>query len=89
MLVSSDVVWETKLKKRSRWKILSGKEAARLEHQYQEYMETGPVDSAVIDLENDYQVSAHRDRFSSLKGTVCHLYQMTHLRRIRLNAICD
>ncbi|KAI7797521.1 putative vacuolar protein sorting-associated protein 13A, partial [Triplophysa rosa] len=55
-ITSSDVVWETKLKKRSRWKILSGKEAAKLEHRYQEYMETGPVDSAVIDLENDYQV---------------------------------
>lgn len=57
--VSSDVVWETKLKKRSRWKVLSGKEAAMLEESFQEYMENGPVDSALIDLENDYQVSAH------------------------------
>lgn len=65
MLVSSDVVWETKLKKRSRWKVLSGKEAAMLELSYQEYMETGPVDSALINLENDYQVSAHKDQLTN------------------------
>ncbi|KAL0186421.1 hypothetical protein M9458_018091, partial [Cirrhinus mrigala] len=51
----SDVVWETKPKKRSRWKVLSGKEAMMLEQRYRDYMESGPVDSIIIDLENDYQ----------------------------------
>uniref|UniRef100_A0A8C1MPF9 Vacuolar protein sorting 13 homolog A n=1 Tax=Cyprinus carpio TaxID=7962 RepID=A0A8C1MPF9_CYPCA len=55
-ITSSDVVWETKPKKRSRWKVLSVKEAKMLEQRYRDYMESGPVDSIVIDLENDYQV---------------------------------
>ncbi|XP_026125478.1 intermembrane lipid transfer protein VPS13A isoform X3 [Carassius auratus] len=55
-ITSSDVVWETKPKKRSRWKVLSGKEVTMLEQRYRDYMESGPVDSIVIDLENDYQV---------------------------------
>uniref|UniRef100_A0A672P1C5 Vacuolar protein sorting 13 homolog A n=1 Tax=Sinocyclocheilus grahami TaxID=75366 RepID=A0A672P1C5_SINGR len=56
-ITSSDVVWETKPKKRSRWKVLSVKEATMLEQRYRDYMESGPVDSLIIDLENDYQVS--------------------------------
>ncbi|XP_043102019.1 vacuolar protein sorting-associated protein 13A isoform X3 [Puntigrus tetrazona] len=55
-ITSSDVVWETKPKKRSRWKVLSVKEAMMLEQRYRDYMESGPVDSTIIDLENDYQV---------------------------------
>ncbi|XP_067251586.1 vacuolar protein sorting-associated protein 13A isoform X2 [Chanodichthys erythropterus] len=55
-ITSSDVVWETKPKKRSRWKVLSGKEVKVLEQRYKDYMESGPVDSTIIDLENDYQV---------------------------------
>uniref|UniRef100_A0A672P178 Vacuolar protein sorting 13 homolog A n=1 Tax=Sinocyclocheilus grahami TaxID=75366 RepID=A0A672P178_SINGR len=55
-ITSSDVVWETKPKKRSRWKVLSVKEATMLEQRYRDYMESGPVDSLIIDLENDYQV---------------------------------
>ncbi len=68
MLVSSDVVWETKLKKRSRWKVLSVKESTMLEQRYRDYIESGPVDSIVIDFENDYQVSAYRNQFTALKG---------------------
>lgn len=67
VLVSSDVVWETKPKKRSRWKVLSIKEAMMLEQRYKDYMESGPVDSILIDLENDYQVSAHRNQFTALR----------------------
>ncbi|KAG1949192.1 vacuolar protein sorting-associated protein 13A isoform X1 [Pimephales promelas] len=55
-ITSSDVVWETKPKKRSRWKVLSVKDAAMLEQHYRDYMESGPVDSSIIDLQNDYQV---------------------------------
>uniref|UniRef100_A0A671TA20 Vacuolar protein sorting 13 homolog A n=1 Tax=Sinocyclocheilus anshuiensis TaxID=1608454 RepID=A0A671TA20_9TELE len=43
-ITSSDVVWETKPKKRSRWKVLSVKEATMLEQRYRDYMESGPVD---------------------------------------------
>uniref|UniRef100_A0A8C2BZ69 Vacuolar protein sorting 13 homolog A n=1 Tax=Cyprinus carpio TaxID=7962 RepID=A0A8C2BZ69_CYPCA len=43
-ITSSDVVWETKPKKRSRWKVLSVKETAMLEQRYREYMESGPTD---------------------------------------------
>uniref|UniRef100_A0A673IQF1 Vacuolar protein sorting 13 homolog A n=1 Tax=Sinocyclocheilus rhinocerous TaxID=307959 RepID=A0A673IQF1_9TELE len=42
-ITSSDVVWETKPKKRSRWKVLSVKEATMLEQRYRDYMESGPV----------------------------------------------
>uniref|UniRef100_A0A8C1ZPS6 Vacuolar protein sorting 13 homolog A n=1 Tax=Cyprinus carpio TaxID=7962 RepID=A0A8C1ZPS6_CYPCA len=47
-ITSSDVVWETKPKKRSRWKVLSVKEAKMLEQRYRDYMESGPVDSIVM-----------------------------------------
>uniref|UniRef100_A0AAR2JIG9 Vacuolar protein sorting 13 homolog A n=1 Tax=Pygocentrus nattereri TaxID=42514 RepID=A0AAR2JIG9_PYGNA len=56
-ITSSDVVWEVKPKKRSRWKVMSGKEAELLEHHYKDYMESSPVDHSIIDLENGYQVS--------------------------------
>uniref|UniRef100_A0A8C2GG89 Vacuolar protein sorting 13 homolog A n=1 Tax=Cyprinus carpio TaxID=7962 RepID=A0A8C2GG89_CYPCA len=75
-ITSSDVVWETKPKKRSRWKVLSVKEAKMLEQRYRDYMESGPVDSIVIDLENDYQVSAYRNQFTALKGhLLCRFLQ--------------
>uniref|UniRef100_A0A8C1UD56 Vacuolar protein sorting 13 homolog A n=1 Tax=Cyprinus carpio TaxID=7962 RepID=A0A8C1UD56_CYPCA len=63
-ITSSDVVWETKPKKRSRWKVLSVKETAMLEQRYREYMESGPVDSIIIDLENNYQVSPRSELFN-------------------------
>lgn len=53
---SSDVVWEIKPKKKNRWKTLSTKEAEMLEKSFKEYNESGPVDQAIIDLENNYQV---------------------------------
>lgn len=53
---SSDVVWELKPKKKSRWKTLSTKEAELLENRFKEYIESGPVDNAVVELENNFQV---------------------------------
>ncbi|XP_035392320.1 vacuolar protein sorting-associated protein 13A isoform X1 [Electrophorus electricus] len=55
-ITSSDVVWESKPKKKRRWKVLSGKDAAVLERQYQEYMENSPVDYFIADLHNGFQV---------------------------------
>lgn len=53
---SSDVVWEFKPKKKSRWKALSIKIAEMLENSFKEYTESAPVDNGIFDLENDYQV---------------------------------
>lgn len=53
---SSDVVWELKPKKKNRWKTLSTKEAEMLENSFKEYIESGPVDNAIVDLENNFQV---------------------------------
>lgn len=56
-ITSSDVVWELKPKKKSRWKTLSTKEAEMLEKSFKEYTESGPVDNTIVDLENNFQVS--------------------------------
>ncbi|XP_076846491.1 intermembrane lipid transfer protein VPS13A isoform X2 [Brachyhypopomus gauderio] len=55
-VTSSDVVWETKPKKKRRWKVLSGKDAEMLEHHFLEYIESGPVDYSIADLDNGFQV---------------------------------
>ncbi|XP_074527415.1 intermembrane lipid transfer protein VPS13A isoform X2 [Halichoeres trimaculatus] len=55
-ITSSDVVWELKPKKKNRWKTLSTKEAEMLENKFQEYIESGPSENAVYELENNYQV---------------------------------
>ncbi|XP_068995248.1 intermembrane lipid transfer protein VPS13A isoform X2 [Embiotoca jacksoni] len=54
-ITSSSVVWETK--KKSRWKTMSTKDAAMLEKKFKEYIESGPVDNAIVDLEHSFQVS--------------------------------
>ncbi|XP_062237859.1 vacuolar protein sorting-associated protein 13A isoform X1 [Platichthys flesus] len=56
-ITSSDVVWEMKPKKKSRWKTLSTKEAEMLEDSYRVYIESAPVDHAIVDLPNNFQVS--------------------------------
>ena len=55
--VSSDVVWESKPKKKSRWKPLSIKEADLLEDAYNAYVESGSVDNLIVDLETNLQVT--------------------------------
>uniref|UniRef100_A0A674DPS1 Vacuolar protein sorting 13 homolog A n=1 Tax=Salmo trutta TaxID=8032 RepID=A0A674DPS1_SALTR len=47
-ITSSDVVWESKPKKKSRWKPLSGKDAELLETHFKEYTESGPVDNVSL-----------------------------------------
>ncbi|XP_071339167.1 intermembrane lipid transfer protein VPS13A isoform X1 [Trachinotus anak] len=56
-ITSSDVVWELKPKKKNRWKTLSTKEAELLENSFKEYIESAPIDNAIVDLENNFQVS--------------------------------
>lgn len=48
-----------KPKKKSRWKVLSGKDADLLEQHYRHYTESSPVDFSILDLENGYQVRIH------------------------------
>ncbi|KAM9393107.1 intermembrane lipid transfer protein VPS13A isoform 2-T2 [Pholidichthys leucotaenia] len=55
-ITSSDVVWEMKPKKKNRWKTLCTKETEMLEMCFQEYIESGPIDDAIVDLETSYQV---------------------------------
>nr|XP_019956405.1 PREDICTED: vacuolar protein sorting-associated protein 13A [Paralichthys olivaceus] len=56
-ITSSDVVWELKPKKKNRWKTLSTKEAEMLENNFKDYIESAPIDNAIVDLENNFQVS--------------------------------
>ncbi|XP_078141113.1 intermembrane lipid transfer protein VPS13A isoform X2 [Centroberyx gerrardi] len=56
-ITSSDVVWESKPKKKSRWKPLSTKDAEMLESSFREYIESGPIDNDIVDLDNSFQVS--------------------------------
>ncbi|XP_077417334.1 intermembrane lipid transfer protein VPS13A isoform X1 [Vanacampus margaritifer] len=55
-ITSSDVVWELKPKKKNRWKPLDAEAAEMLEKSFKEYVESGPVDHAIIDLDNSFQV---------------------------------
>ncbi|KAM3868440.1 intermembrane lipid transfer protein VPS13A [Diretmus argenteus] len=56
-ITSSDVVWESKPKKKSRWKPLSSKDAEMLEDSFREYIDSGPIDNAIVALDNTFQVS--------------------------------
>uniref|UniRef100_A0A4W6GBS7 Vacuolar protein sorting 13 homolog A n=1 Tax=Lates calcarifer TaxID=8187 RepID=A0A4W6GBS7_LATCA len=47
-ITSSDVVWEIKPKKKNRWKTMSTKEAEMLENSFKEYIESSPVDNAIV-----------------------------------------
>ncbi|KAM3866103.1 LOW QUALITY PROTEIN: intermembrane lipid transfer protein VPS13A-like [Diretmus argenteus] len=54
----SDVVWESKKpKKKSLWKPLSSKDAEMLEDSFREYIDSGPIDNAIVALDNSFQVS--------------------------------
>ncbi|KAJ8285413.1 hypothetical protein GJAV_G00026530 [Gymnothorax javanicus] len=55
-ITSSNVVWESKPKKKSRWKPMTIKDADRLESHYINYMEQSPVDEYIVTLENNMQV---------------------------------
>lgn len=52
------MVWESKPKKKNRWKTLSSKETDMFEEKFKEYIESGPTEDATVVLENDYQVAA-------------------------------
>ncbi|XP_051002167.1 intermembrane lipid transfer protein VPS13A [Acomys russatus] len=53
---SSDVVWETKPKKKARWKPMSVKHTEKLEKEFKEYIESSPSEDKVIELDNNIPV---------------------------------
>uniref|UniRef100_F6PPD5 Vacuolar protein sorting 13 homolog A n=1 Tax=Monodelphis domestica TaxID=13616 RepID=F6PPD5_MONDO len=55
-ITSSDVVWETKPKKKGRWKPLSVKQTEKLEREFKEYIEISPCEDKIIDLEPSVKV---------------------------------
>ncbi|XP_010951087.1 intermembrane lipid transfer protein VPS13A isoform X1 [Camelus bactrianus] len=55
-ITSSDVVWETKPKKKARWKPMSVKQTEKLEKEFKEYTESSPSEDKVIELDTNVQV---------------------------------
>ncbi|XP_051924393.1 vacuolar protein sorting-associated protein 13A isoform X1 [Hippocampus zosterae] len=55
-ITSSDVVWEMKPKKKNRWKPMGNEVAEMLEKRFKEYIESGSIDKAIVDLDNSFQV---------------------------------
>ncbi|XP_043819430.1 vacuolar protein sorting-associated protein 13A isoform X1 [Dromiciops gliroides] len=55
-ITSSDVVWETKPKKKARWRPLSVKQTEKLEKEFKEYIEISPSEDKIIELEPNVSV---------------------------------
>ncbi|XP_058157611.1 intermembrane lipid transfer protein VPS13A isoform X2 [Dasypus novemcinctus] len=55
-ITSSDVVWETKPKKKARWKPLSVKQTEKLEKEFKEYTESSPAEDKIIELDTNIPV---------------------------------
>ncbi|XP_023578759.1 vacuolar protein sorting-associated protein 13A [Octodon degus] len=55
-ITSSDVVWETKHKKKARWKPMSVKHTDKLEKEFKDYTESSPVEDKIIELDTNVVV---------------------------------
>ncbi|XP_062455224.1 intermembrane lipid transfer protein VPS13A isoform X2 [Rhea pennata] len=55
-ITSSDVVWETKPKKKSRWRPMSIKQTDKLEQEFKDYSELTPSENKIIELESNVLV---------------------------------
>lgn len=55
-ITSSDVVWETKPKKKARWRPMSIKHTEKLEKEFKEYTESSPLEDKVVELDNNIPV---------------------------------
>lgn len=55
-ITSSDVVWETKPKKKARWKPMSVKHTDKLEKEFKEYIESSPSEDKLIELDTNIPV---------------------------------
>lgn len=56
VFASSDVIWETKLKKKLRWKPLSVKQTEKLEKEFKDYHDLSPTENKIIELDNNIPV---------------------------------
>ncbi|XP_078070643.1 intermembrane lipid transfer protein VPS13A isoform X2 [Mustelus asterias] len=54
-ITSSDIIWESKPKVKSRWKPMSRKQTVQLEEIYKEYIETSPQENQIAELPCDFQ----------------------------------
>uniref|UniRef100_A0A8C3CVA6 Vacuolar protein sorting 13 homolog A n=1 Tax=Cairina moschata TaxID=8855 RepID=A0A8C3CVA6_CAIMO len=52
-ITSSDVVWETKPEKKSRWRPMSVKQTDKLEQEFKDYSELTPSENKIIELESN------------------------------------
>ncbi|XP_034884904.1 intermembrane lipid transfer protein VPS13A isoform X6 [Mirounga angustirostris] len=77
-ITSSDVVWETKPKKKARWKPMSVKHTEKLEKEFKEYTESSPSEDKVVELDTNIPV-----RFTP-SGTNMKILQ-PHVIAIRRN----
>ncbi|XP_038625358.1 vacuolar protein sorting-associated protein 13A isoform X2 [Tachyglossus aculeatus] len=55
-ITSSDIIWESKPKKKSRWKPLSIKQNEKLEKEFRDYTEPSPSEDKIIELEENIPV---------------------------------
>uniref|UniRef100_A0A8C3R9W8 Vacuolar protein sorting 13 homolog A n=1 Tax=Cyanoderma ruficeps TaxID=181631 RepID=A0A8C3R9W8_9PASS len=55
-ITSSDVVWETKPKKKSRWRPMSVKQIDKLEQEFRDYSELSPSENKIVELESNVLV---------------------------------
>ncbi|KAL8203308.1 UNVERIFIED_CONTAM: Vacuolar protein sorting-associated protein 13A, partial [Gekko kuhli] len=55
-ITSSDVIWETKPKKKLRWKPLSVKQTDKLEKEFNDYCGHSPAENKIIELDNNVPV---------------------------------
>uniref|UniRef100_A0A8C0H0U0 Vacuolar protein sorting 13 homolog A n=1 Tax=Chelonoidis abingdonii TaxID=106734 RepID=A0A8C0H0U0_CHEAB len=55
-ITSSDVVWETRPKKKSRWKPMSIKQTEKLEREFKDYSELSPSENKIVELETNVMV---------------------------------
>uniref|UniRef100_A0A8C4VAV2 Vacuolar protein sorting 13 homolog A n=1 Tax=Falco tinnunculus TaxID=100819 RepID=A0A8C4VAV2_FALTI len=55
-ITSSDVVWETKPKKKSRWRPMSVKQTDKLEQEFKDYSELTPSENKIVELESNVLV---------------------------------
>ncbi|XP_053148105.1 intermembrane lipid transfer protein VPS13A isoform X2 [Hemicordylus capensis] len=55
-ITSSDVIWETKPKKKSRWRPLSVKQTEKLEKEFKEYCDLSPTENKIVELDTNVPV---------------------------------
>ncbi|XP_077792121.1 intermembrane lipid transfer protein VPS13A isoform X2 [Podarcis muralis] len=55
-ITSSDIIWETKPKKKSRWRPLSLKQTEMLEKEFNDYCDHSPTENKIVELDDNTPV---------------------------------